>query len=53
MKRSQDKPQILLDHHLKALKLPVFSRERQKTATQCATDKADYAEFLLRLSEQE
>ncbi len=32
MKRSQDKPQILLDHHLKALKLPVFLRERQKMA---------------------
>jgi DNA replication protein DnaC len=53
MKRSQDKPHILLDHHLKALKLPVFLRERTKVATQCVTDKADYAEFLLRLSEQE
>jgi len=53
MKRSQDKPQILLDHHLKALKLPVFLRERAKVATQCVTDKADYADFLLRLSEQE
>ena len=53
MKRSQDKPQILLDHHLKALKLPVFLRERTKVAAQCVTDKADYTEFLLRLSEQE
>ena len=52
MKRSQDKPQILLDHHPKALKLPVFLRERQKMAAQCAAEKADYAEFLLRLSEQ-
>ena len=53
MKRSQDTPQILLDHHLKALKLPVFLRERQKMAAQCAAEKTDYAEFLLRLSEQE
>jgi len=53
MKRSQDKPQILLDHHLKALKLPVFLRERAKTSAQCVAEKADYGEFLLRLSEQE
>jgi DNA replication protein DnaC len=53
MKRSQDKPQILLDHHLKALRLPVFAREREKVAAQCAAEKAEYAEFLLRLAEQE
>jgi len=53
MKRSQDKPQILLDHHLKALRLPVFVRERQKTAAQCAKEEADYGEFLLLLSEAE
>lgn len=46
-------PQVLLDHHLKALRLPVFQREYPKVAAQCATDKADYARFLLRLSEQE
>ncbi len=48
MKRSQDKPQILLDHHLKALRLPVFVREREKVAAQCVSEKAEYAEFLLR-----
>ena len=53
MKRSQDKPQILLDHHLKTLKLPVFARERQKTAAQCAKEQDDYGESLLRLSEAE
>ncbi len=53
MKRSQDTPQILLDHHLKALKLPVFLRERGKIAAQCSADKADYTDFLFRLSEQE
>ena len=53
MKQSQDKPQMLLEHHLKALKLPVFLNEYPKMAAQCAADKADYAQFLLRLSEAE
>lgn len=53
MKRSSDKPQVLLEHHLKALRLPVFLNEYPKTAAQCATDQADYAQFLLRLSEAE
>jgi DNA replication protein DnaC len=38
---------------LKALRLPVFLREQAKTSAQCASDKADYATFLLRLSELE
>ena len=50
---SHDTPQVLLKHHLKALRLPVFQNEHAKVATQCATDKADYATFLLRLSERE
>ena len=29
-------PQILLAHHLKALKLPTFLREHEKLARQCA-----------------
>ena len=53
MKRSADKPQVLLEHHLKALRLPVFLNEYPKAAAQCAADKADYAAFLLRLSEAE
>jgi DNA replication protein DnaC len=53
MSPAQEPPQILLQHHLKALRLPVFLREHQKIATQCAADKADYAGFLLRLSEAE
>ena len=53
MKRSADKPQVLLEHHLKALRLPVFLNEHPKVAAQCASDKADYATFLLRLSEAE
>ena len=51
--KTQDTPQILLAHHLKALRLPVFTREWDKTAAQCATDKADYPTFLLRLAELE
>src|SRR5471032_3257107 len=32
-----DTPQLLLAHHLKALKLPTFLREYDKIARQCAT----------------
>ena len=31
-----DTPQLLLAHHLKALKLPTFLREYDKQARQCA-----------------
>ena len=31
-----DTPQLLLAHHLKALKLPTFLREYDKLARQCA-----------------
>ena len=31
-----DAPQVLLAHHLKALKLPTFLREYDKIAQQCA-----------------
>jgi len=44
---------VLLSHHLKALKLPVFLREHQKIAAQCAQEKGDYARFLLELAELE
>ena len=45
-------PQVLLDHHLKALRLPTFLREYDKVAQQCATEGVDYPRYLLRLSEQ-
>ncbi len=35
-----DTPQVLLAHHLKALKLPTFLREYDKLARQCATARA-------------
>ena len=46
-------PQVLLDHHLKTLRLPTFLREYDKVAQQCAAEGVDYPRYLLRLSEQE
>ena len=46
-------PQVLLDHHLKALRLPTFLWEYDKVAQQCAAEGVDYPRYLLRLSEQE
>ena len=46
-------PQILLAHHLKALKLPTFLREHEKLARQCASDGVDHVCYLLRLAELE
>ena len=46
-------PQVLLAHHLKALKLPTFLREYDKVARQCAAEGVDHVRFLLRLVELE
>ena len=48
-----DTPQLLLAHHLKALKLPTFLREYEKLARQCAAEGLDHIRFLLRLVELE
>jgi len=48
-----ENPQLLLSHHLKALKLPTFLREYDKVAQQCATEGLDHPRYLLRLSELE
>ena len=53
MSDPQRPPELLLRHHLKALRLPVFAAEYPKVADQCAADKAPYASFLLRLAELE
>ena len=37
-----DTPQVLLAHHLKALKLPTFLREYDKIARQCAAEGLDH-----------
>ena len=48
-----DTAQVLLDHHLKTLRLPTMLREYDKVAQQCATEAVDYPRFLLRLVELE
>jgi DNA replication protein DnaC len=48
-----DTPQVLLTHHLKALKLPTFLREHDRLARQCATEGTDHRRYLLRLAELE
>src|ERR1700720_2993584 len=48
-----DTPQLLLAHHLKALKLPTFLREYDKLAQQCAAEGVDHPRYLLRLVELE
>jgi hypothetical protein len=47
-----DTPQILLAHHLKALRLPTFLRDYDKVTRQCAADAIDYPRYLLRLTER-
>lgn len=46
-------PQVLLAHHLKALRLPSFAREYEKLAFACAHEQVDYPRYLLRLCELE
>jgi DNA replication protein DnaC len=46
-------PDVLLQHHLKALRLPTFAAEAGKVAAQCAADNVDHLGFLLRCSELE
>ena len=48
-----DRPTLLLEHHLKELKLPSFLREYRKMAAQCAAEGVDHPEYLLRLAELE
>ena len=44
---------VLLSHHLKALRLPVFLQEYQKIAAQCAKEQGGFSRFLLELTELE
>lgn len=48
-----DRSTLLLDHHLKALKLPTILREYAKVARQCAQANVDHVEFLRQLTELE
>src|ERR1700691_6737652 len=48
-----DTPQVLLEHHLKVLRLPTVLREYDKVAQQCAAEGVDSPQYLLRLTELE
>jgi len=48
-----DTPQLLLVHHLKALKLPSFLREYDNLPQQCAAEGVDHPRYLQRLAELE
>ena len=50
---TERKPQVLLNHYLKKLKLPTMLREYAAVAGSCAKDNCDYVSFLLRLVERE
>ena len=48
-----DRPTLLLEHHLKELRLPTFLREYGKMASECAERGWDIPDYLLRLAELE
>jgi DNA replication protein DnaC len=50
---STPKNTLLLEHHLKKLKLPTMLREYEKMAHLCQTERSDYPQFLLKLAEME
>lgn len=49
----QARSTVLLEHHLKKLKLPTILREYVSMAKVCRDDRSDYPTYLLRLSERE
>jgi DNA replication protein DnaC len=53
MSQTTEKPQLLLKHHLKQLKLPTFLAEYEKQAYECAQAGVDHVRYLLRLAELE
>ena len=48
-----NKSTVLLEHHLKEVKLPTFLKEYDKVASRCAAEGVDHPDYLLRLSELE
>ena len=50
---SAGKTTVLLEHHLKQLKLPTMLREYASVASVCSTERMDYPTYLLRLAERE
>lgn len=53
MEKKETKSRVLLDHHLKSLKLPTVLRECGKVALRCAKENVDHLGFLLELCELE
>jgi len=53
MKSRKTKSLVLLEHHLKALRLPTMLAEAAKIAQRCAADNVDHLGFLLQLCELE
>jgi len=50
---SSSQSPVLLEHHLKQLKLPTMLREYASLAAVCSNERADYPTYLLRLCERE
>ena len=50
---SSDQSTVLLEHHLKALKLPTMRSEYTKVAAHCAKQNIDHTGFLSQLAELE
>jgi DNA replication protein DnaC len=53
MKKKETKSLLLLEHHLKALRLPTMLREFEKVGMRCAKENVDHLGFLLELCELE
>lgn len=53
MKKIETKSTVLLQHHLKALKLPTMLNECEKVAGRCASENIDHLAFLLQLCDLE
>ena len=50
---SVESNRLLLEHHLKKLRLPTMGREWEALAASCAKEGRDYGDFLLGLTERE
>ena len=53
MTTANEAPDLLLQHHLKKLRLPTVLRDYQKLARQCAAENVDHVVYLARLIELE
>jgi len=50
---NKEKPQLLLEHNLRKLRLPTIAKEYPEVAKTCAQERIDYVGYLLRLTENE